>query len=75
MELLNTSKNAIPSKLIYVGNFVNAVHPQKEFIPHAKENIVPVSWKQFNETFEVKMIKRYCGHNLRELSIYKVQNK
>lgn len=70
VELLNTSKRVIPAKLIYVGNFANAVRPQKEFIPHSKENIVTVSWKQFDEAFETKMIKRYCGHNLRELSIY-----
>lgn len=70
VTLLNTSKRVIPKKLIYVGNLVNAVPPQKEFIPHSKENIVTVSWKQFDETFETKMIKRYCGHNLRELSIY-----
>ena len=69
-KLLNTSKRVIPTNLIYVGNFANAVHPQKEFVPHSKENIVSVSWKQFDETFETKMIKRYCGHNLRELSIY-----
>lgn len=69
-ELLNTSKRVIPTKLIYVGNFANAVRPQKEFIPHSKENVVTVSWKYFDETFETKMIKRYCGHNLRELSIY-----
>lgn len=73
-ELLNTSKRAIPTKLIYVGNFANAVRPQREFIPHSKENIVTVSWKQFDETFETKMIKRYCGHNLRQLSIYKEKN-
>lgn len=71
VELLNTSKKVIPTKLIYVGNFVNAVRPQKEFIPHVKENILTVSWKQFDETFETKMIKCYCGHNLRELSIYR----
>lgn len=68
--LLNTSKKVIPAKLIYVGNFANAVRPQNEFIPHAKENIVTVAWNQFGETFETKMIKQYCGHNLRELSIY-----
>lgn len=73
-ELLNTSKRVIPTNLIYVGNFANAVRPQKEFIPHSKENIVTVSWKQFDETFETKMIKRYCGHNLRELSIYTDKN-
>ena len=70
IKLLNTSKKSIPAKLIYVGNFANAICPPKEFIPHSKENIVTVSWKQFDETFETKMLKRYCGHNLRELSIY-----
>ena len=69
-KLLNTSEKVIPKKLIYVGNFMNADYPQKEFIPHVKDNIVTISWKQFGETFETKMIKRYCDHNLRELSIY-----
>lgn len=73
-KLLNTSKRVIPTNLIYVGNFANAVHPQNEFVPHSKENVVTVSWKQFDETFETKMIKRYCGHNLRELSIYTNKN-
>lgn len=74
MKLLNTSKRVIPTNLIYIGNFANAVHPQKEFVPHSKENIVSVSWKQFDETFETNMIKRYCGHNLKELSIYVNKN-
>ena len=69
-KLLNTSKKVIPTKLIYLGNFKNSICPQKEFVPHSKENIIAVSWKQFGETFETKMIKRYCGYNLRELSIY-----
>lgn len=74
VKLLNTSKRVIPTKLIYVGNFTNTICPQKEFVPHSKENVVSVSWKQFEETFETKMIKRYCGHNLRELSIYDRQS-
>lgn len=73
-KLLNTSKRVIPTNLIYVGNFANAAHPQKEFVPHSKENVISVSWEQFDETFETKMIKRYCGHNLRELSIYTNKN-
>lgn len=73
-KILNTSKRVIPAKLIYVGNYANAVRPQKEFIPHSKENVITVSWKLFDETFETKMIKRYCGHNLRELSIYTNKN-
>ena len=74
VTLLNTSSRVIPRKLIYVGNFANSICPQKEFIPHSKYNIVSVSWKRFDETFETKMIKRYCGHNLRELSIYTDKN-
>lgn len=74
VTLLNTSKRVIPKKLIYAGNYVNTVCPQKEFIPHSKQNIVAVPWKQFDETFETKMIKLYCGHNLRELSIYSGKN-
>lgn len=70
IELLNTSQKVIPANLIYVGNFANAIPPQKEFVPHSKQNIAPVSWSKFGETFETKMIKWYCGHNLRELSIY-----
>ena len=74
VTLLNTSKKVIPTTLIYVGNFADAVPPQKEFVPHAKENIVPVSWKLFDETFETEIIKSYCGHDLRELSIYANKN-
>lgn len=70
VTLLNTSKKAIPKKLIYLGNFTNAVSPKNEFIPHSKNNIVAVPWKQFEETFETKMIKLYYGHNLRGLNIY-----
>lgn len=70
ITLLNTSKKVIPSKLLYVGNFENAAPPPKEFIPHSKTNIATVSWKLFDETFESKMIKLYCYHNLRELEIY-----
>ena len=68
--LLNTSPTIIPAKLIYIGNFANALPPQKEFIPHIKLNIVAASWNRSSDYFETKMIKRYCGHNLRELSIY-----
>lgn len=66
LELLNTSPKVIPKKLIYVGNFSDALRPQKEFIPFSKENIPDASW----DSFEEKMVTRYCGHNLRELSIY-----
>ncbi len=68
--LLNTSSRVIPTKLTYVGNFANSIRPQNEFVPHSKYNLVAVPWKQFDQTFETKMIKCYCGHNLREFSIY-----
>lgn len=68
--LCNTAFKSIPKNLKYVGNFVEAQRPLKEFIPHSCSNIVSVSWKGRNESFETKLIKRYCGHNLRELSIY-----
>ncbi|MGI6745880.1 MAG: hypothetical protein ACOX45_07055 [Acutalibacteraceae bacterium] len=73
-KLLNTSKRVIPSKLLYLGNYTDAIRPKNEFIPHIKENIITVSWKNFDQTFETQMIKKYCEHNLRELSIYKVSN-
>ena len=75
IELLNTSKKVIPQKLKYIGNYKNAMRPKKEFIPHSKFNIVAISWKEFDETFETKMVKKYCGHNLRQLSIYSKNNK
>jgi len=74
IRLINTSKRIIPNKLIYLGNFQNSIRPDKEFIPHVKISIKPVEWKQFDETFETKMIKDYFGHNRRELSIYKEKN-
>ncbi len=74
VKVLNTSKRVIPTKLLYVGNFANTIRPQKEFVPHSKENVMAVSWVQFDETFETKMIKRYCGYNLREYEIYRNQS-
>ncbi len=68
--LLNISESCIPKKLKYLGNFKSANNPPLEFVPHSKDNITNIFWKQFDETFETKMIKRYCNHNRRELSIY-----
>ena len=70
IRLLNISKKVIPSTLIFIGNYVNTIPPKNEFIPHVKVNIQSVFWKNFDETFETKMIKLYCGHNLRELKSY-----
>lgn len=71
ITLIHTSKKAIPESLIYVGNFANAARPQKEFVPHVKVNIVAAAWKKFETTFETIVLKRYFGHNHRELSIYR----
>lgn len=70
ITLLNTSKRVIPQKLLYLGNFIEAAPPRPEFVPHSKVNIPAVNWKLYDETFETKMIKCYCNHNLRELGIY-----
>lgn len=75
VKLLNTSKRVIPKKLMYIGNFANAICPQKEFIPHSEMNILPVSWKQVDETFETKMIDLYFGNNKREYKIYSMSNE
>lgn len=70
VTLLSTSTKVIPAKLVYLGNFLNAIPPKGEFVPHIKDNISTVSWGKLGEDFEVTMIHRYCGHNLRELKIY-----
>lgn len=71
IRLLNTSKKVIPSELIFIGNFQSSNHPKKEFIPHSKDNLASVSWKNVSGSFETEMIKKYCGHNLKELQLYK----
>lgn len=71
VKLVITSKSSLNKGLEYLGNFAEAALPAKEFIPHIKENLLSVPWKQFGVTFEEKMIQQYCGHNLRELRIYK----
>ncbi len=68
--IMNTSERVIPHKLMYIGNFIDALPPEKEFIPYSKMNIIKTMWESIGDNFETKMIKRYCGHNLRELSIY-----
>lgn len=68
--LLFTSKRGIANNLIYVGNFKKTLPPSKEFIPHNKVNITAIPWKKNGESFEIELIKKYCGHNLRELKIY-----
>lgn len=71
LKLLNTSKKAIPSKLIYIGNLPNAIPPQKEYIPYSEWNINNISWKNHDTTFESELINRYYSHNLRQCEVYK----
>lgn len=59
ISIVTESKKQVPSSLLYVGNFLNAVPPEKEFIPHTKLNVDTVYWKNFDDTFESLMIKRY----------------
>lgn len=68
--LLNTSKKIIPTKLVFIGNYHNIALPKGEFIPHDKNNITTVHWENLNETFETRLIKKYCSFNLRESKIY-----
>lgn len=69
--LLSTSQKVVPSNLIYIGNFPSALTPKKEFIPHSKEGISAVKWKDF----ESAMIDRYLGYNLRRSEIYSKKDK
>lgn len=64
--LLSTSQKVVPSDLIYIGNFSSALTPKKEFVPHVKESISAVTWKDF----ESDVIDRYLGYNLRGYEIY-----
>lgn len=53
--LLNTSRKIIPKKLVYIGNFINANPPEKEFVPCCFESLQVFSWK----LFESNVIDRY----------------
>lgn len=66
LELINTSKKAIPEKLLYVGNFKGIHAPQLEFVPE-DISLPGFLWKFFDPI----MIDRYCGYNLRQYEIYK----
>ncbi len=70
IRLKNSSKNVIPKKLIYLGNFIGAEPPKNEFIVHEKINIHIVFWKNRELTFESEMLESYNNFNLRKSSIY-----
>ncbi len=75
IQLINFTKKYTSDKLQYVNSFPNAAAPQNEFIPHSVYNIPLFSWKNKFTTFDKRIIDLYCGHNLRELSIYKKSDK
>lgn len=68
--LITTSKRVIPKDLIYVGNYISAKMPEKEFIPHTKLNISYISWKCKEDTIETEILRRYCLYNLRQCEVY-----
>lgn len=70
LVLFKTTKKIIQSELLFLGNYSNVIPPEKEFIPRIKYNIPYVYWKTSDNAFETKLINLYCGHNLRELSMY-----
>jgi len=69
--LVLAARTHIPPCVEYVGCYLNASPPEKEFIPHYELNNRMVYWKKNAELFDLIMIKAFCGHNLRTLQIYK----
>lgn len=67
VKIIAGKKRDIPLKLIFIGNFIDAKKPAREFIPHVKVNILSLLWKEF----ENRMITLYCGHNLKGFKMYK----
>ena len=64
--ILNTSKGELPTQLFYWGRIEEAAPPQGEFVPIDVDRNMIVTWKDF----ENELVKKYCYHNRRELSIY-----
>ena len=71
--MLQMTKKALLTDLIYIGNFIDAKPPEKEYIPHIEANNVLALWKNRGERFEKKMIQKYFAYNLRQLDIFHAQ--
>lgn len=69
-KLLNTSKRVIPTKLIYIDNYVGTVPPKIEYIRKNKISIPALSWVKFNKTIEIDLLERYFNFNKRQAKIY-----
>jgi len=69
-KMLNTSKRTIPSKLVFVGNFPNAVPPKIEYVPDDKISLGAFDWKNSHNAVETRLIKNYFYYNLRQGSVY-----
>ena len=70
IKIINTSKRVIPSKLVFIGNYLHTKSPAKEFIPQNKIELGAFYWEKFNKTIEMHLIENYCDHNLRQSKIY-----
>jgi len=68
--LVLAAGKCIPPCVEYVGCYLNAAPPKKEFIPHYELNNRMIYWKKNAELFDLIMINAFCGHNLRTLQIY-----
>ena len=57
--MITTSKRVIPKNLIYVGNFADAVHPEKEFISQFDADVKAYFWKELEENM------LWCNSNVK----------
>lgn len=58
-KMITTSKRVIPKNLIYVGNFADAVHPEKEFISQFDADVKAYFWKELEENM------LWCNSNVK----------
>ncbi len=60
-KLICVPKKVIIPKLSFVGNFADAVRPNKEFVQHSKSSVVPFFAKQFEERVLTSYFNMNCG--------------
>jgi len=70
IKLVNTSNRVIPKKLIHIGNFMDTIPPEIEYVRKNKISIPAFSWDKFNKTIEIHLIEKYFNYNKRQLRIY-----
>lgn len=57
ISLITTSARSVPTKLVYLGNYSGATHPQKEYIPPWDVNIPAYAWMDVEEA----ILRKYCN--------------